>query len=56
MAVGAFPRFLLSDAFKEWRQYETEVAQAMIEAQSKDHDLEGGGKKDIMVGMLYNSV
>ena len=35
MAMGAFPRFLLSSAFLEWREFEKNTAKSMIEAQAE---------------------
>lgn len=35
MAMGAFPRFLLSSTFLEWREFEKNTAKSMIEAQAE---------------------
>lgn len=35
MALGAFPRFLLSPIFSEWREFEKGTAKTMIEAQAE---------------------
>ena len=41
MAMGAFPRFLMSDTFNEYRAQEAEIAKARIDAQRA-----AGGKGD----------
>ena len=45
MAMGAFPRFLMSDAFNEYRAKEAALAQSMITSNSSDPALAPGNEQ-----------
>ena len=51
MAGGAFPRFLLSTIFLEWREFEKNTAQTMIEAQADSEEAPDGSHLPMEIQM-----